>query len=46
MIELNEPYAPRPIRSLGRWTEAGMRLKVHGLECKTPSDLIACVMLA
>lgn len=31
MVELIEPYAPRPIRSLGRWTEAGLQLKVHGI---------------
>lgn len=31
MIELNEPYAPRPIRSLEHWAEAGLRLKVHGI---------------
>ena len=31
MIELNEPYAPRPIRSLGQWIEAAMLLKVHGI---------------
>jgi hypothetical protein len=31
MIKLIEPYAPRPIRSLGQWTVAGLRLKVHGI---------------
>lgn len=31
MIDLIEPYAPRPIRSFGQWTVAGMRLKVHGI---------------
>ncbi len=31
MIELIEPYAPRPIRSLGQWAEARMRLQVHGI---------------
>ena len=31
MIKLIEPYAPRPIRSLGRWTIAGLRLKVCGI---------------
>ena len=31
MIELIEPYTPRPIRSLGQWIEAGIRLKVHGI---------------
>ena len=30
-MELIEPYAPRPIRSLGQWAEVGMRLKVHGI---------------
>lgn len=30
-MELVEPYGPRPIRSLGQWTVAGMRLKVHGI---------------
>ncbi len=31
MIDLIEPYAPRPIRPLGQWLVAGMRLKVHGI---------------
>jgi hypothetical protein len=31
MMNLIEPYAPRPIRTLGLWEEAGMRLKVHGI---------------
>ena len=31
MLDLSEPYAPRPIRSLGQWAIAGMRLKIHGI---------------
>ena len=30
-MELIETYASRPIRSLGLWAEAGVRLKVHGI---------------
>lgn len=30
-MELIEPYASRPIRSLGQWVAAGLRLKVHDI---------------
>jgi len=30
-MNLTETYAPRPIRALGQWSVAGLRLKVHGI---------------
>ena len=34
MIELREPYRPRPIRFLEEWRDAGWRLKVYGIAYK------------
>jgi hypothetical protein len=31
MLKLTEPYAPRPIRFLGLWENAGWRMKVYGI---------------
>lgn len=31
MIQLQEPYSPRPIRFLELWEEAGWRIKVYGI---------------
>jgi hypothetical protein len=31
LIELREPYRPRPIRFLEEWSHAGWRLKVYGI---------------
>jgi hypothetical protein len=35
-MELIEPYASRPIRSLGQWAAAGLRLKVYGIAYQMP----------
>jgi hypothetical protein len=34
LIELREPYRPRPIRFLEEWRDAGWRLKVYGIAYK------------
>lgn len=31
MIQLQEPYAPRPIRFLGLWQPSGWKLKTYGI---------------
>jgi hypothetical protein len=31
VIELREPYRPRPVRFLEEWRDAGWRLKVYGI---------------
>jgi hypothetical protein len=35
LIELREPYQPRPIRFLEEWRDAGWRLKVYGIAYRT-----------
>lgn len=34
LIELREPYRPRPIRFIEEWSHAGWRLKVYGIAHK------------
>ena len=37
MIQLREPYQPRPIRCMELWQIAGWRIKVYGIAYQRPS---------
>ncbi len=46
MLQLQEPYAARPVRFLEIWEEAGWRLKVYGLSYQRPAIRPELVPLA
>ena len=46
LIELQEPYEPRPVRFVEEWREAGWRLKVYGISYRRERPRAALIETA